>query len=139
MLLPSVVRELLPLVWRFCRKLVRKDCRAEVEFDAEPLLAAVLPEVLALALAFAAPSAGPLDCAPTAWTRACSKLENSAAPTGAPPAPPGAELPLPAQGRERGAPPAANDQRLADWTDEMALVDRIRSRSSADHRAYRPR
>ena len=36
-LVPNVLRELGPLLWRFCRKLERKDCRACVELD-EPVL-----------------------------------------------------------------------------------------------------
>ena len=32
-LVPKVLRELAPLPWRFCRKLERKDCRADVELD----------------------------------------------------------------------------------------------------------
>jgi hypothetical protein len=32
-LVPNVLRELAPLLWRFCRKLERKDCRADVELD----------------------------------------------------------------------------------------------------------
>jgi hypothetical protein len=36
-LVPNVLRELVPLLCRFCRKLERKDCRADVELD-EPVL-----------------------------------------------------------------------------------------------------
>jgi hypothetical protein len=36
-LVPNVLGELAPLLWRFCRKLERKDCRADVELD-EPVL-----------------------------------------------------------------------------------------------------
>jgi hypothetical protein len=36
-LVPNELRELAPLLWRFCRKLERKDCRADVELD-EPVL-----------------------------------------------------------------------------------------------------
>jgi hypothetical protein len=40
-LVPKALNELPPLFCRSCRKPVRKDCRAEVELDAEP--GAVLP------------------------------------------------------------------------------------------------
>ena len=43
-LVPNVLRELAPLLWRFCRKLERKDCRADVELDELPVLP-VLPVV----------------------------------------------------------------------------------------------
>jgi hypothetical protein len=37
-LVPNVLRELAPLPSRFCRKLERKDCRADVELDEPPVL-----------------------------------------------------------------------------------------------------
>ena len=37
-LVPNVLRELAPPPWRFCRKLERKDCRADVELDELPVL-----------------------------------------------------------------------------------------------------
>jgi len=37
-LVPNVLTELAPPLWRFCRKLVRKDCRAEVELEEPPVL-----------------------------------------------------------------------------------------------------
>ena len=36
-LVPNVLGELAPLLWRFCKKLERKDCRADVELG-EPVL-----------------------------------------------------------------------------------------------------
>jgi hypothetical protein len=36
-LVPNVLKELAPLLWRFCKKLERKDCSADVELD-EPVL-----------------------------------------------------------------------------------------------------
>jgi hypothetical protein len=37
-LVPDVLRELAPLLSRFCRKLERKECRADVELDELPVL-----------------------------------------------------------------------------------------------------
>jgi hypothetical protein len=37
-LVPNGLRELAPPLWRFCRKLERKDCRAEVELEELPVL-----------------------------------------------------------------------------------------------------
>lgn len=42
-LVPNVLRELAPLLSRFCRKLERKDCRADVELDELPVLPVLLP------------------------------------------------------------------------------------------------